>query len=725
MATAESQPEMFALAESTNEARSKSPPLQVKKLRRMRPFKRLYRDLDSSETLPSFHESIWDADRERSHDVSVSGSGDLSEGSPDNTSGNASGPLEKFPSLSTSSLETSNQFAGDAICPPGLSVPPLRSRSISASTVGLSHQPTQLEPIAEQCSSVASIQCAHVESRLGHTPRRHTMIVRPQQSYHSIHPIQRSKSAVTCGKIPLGLSKPSRRRVLSLDELEFPVFRSFGCSGMRWRSAASSSLDECPLTTGQGRDAVPTAPRLPPHQPPVRSATPPGVPSFGTPEATSYLSPSGASILSLWRRSSSPRRNQLGAATPASAATTALAASFTGTNVCDRHQEPPQRRLSTAGINETREIMSAPRRATMPACVLRADDGTSVRGHFGGRVSGHGIGPRNLDTHPLQRMAAFPNGSKITARESGQNVLPRQRDKVRKLARRNALTSDAVTPARGAPHSSCPSAGPSSRKTSWWSPNRSAPPRNPDEMEMSERVPSGHIDLAADRAQIFGPSRVATRNSSNELNNRDHYEASSAPNFDQHASSRPPHQPSISKSTTSSQSRSPFWHCWRLFCICCCDYTTSELDGAGWAGADRPWTRLGRRQASLKRKRDQDRERRQHNWNNASALRREIAQSGQIGLTRFGVESSVGGVSCRGGNVYGIDSSNGSGGDDVGSCSSPNNDEGAHDEIGSAANGDYGNGIRDDHSRNQLERSWIRTKWMVYRARGSEEQSLQ
>ncbi|KIW77214.1 hypothetical protein Z517_09660 [Fonsecaea pedrosoi CBS 271.37] len=161
-------------------------------------------------------------------------------------------------------------------------------------------------------------------------------------------------------------------------------------------------------------------PIKPPASPPPRVSTPPGIPSFGTEQATflRLVQQQPSSRLSfwnrIWRRSvdgsdeqtvaslNSEGSPRMSAQNPSSGPSNSvelfertLAAIGMATIVDPSRTGPSYSRAS---------LPRGVYKANIPGPLARADDGTLVRGRFGPRASGHGVGSRNLDSHPLGRL---------------------------------------------------------------------------------------------------------------------------------------------------------------------------------------------------------------------------------------------------------------------------------------------------------------------------------
>jgi hypothetical protein len=140
-------------------------------------------------------------------------------------------------------------------------------------------------------------------------------------------------------------------------------------------------------------------PIQPKESPPVRVPTPPGLPTFGTREALEFRMspPERRAWVAPWRMSrvvsdaAGPSGNQPGAANANEA---------TGNNPSVL-SDGLKRILGISRV--VSPIPEEPTRMSLPPYLMRADDGTVVRGRFGARHSAHGIGRGQLDSHPFHR----------------------------------------------------------------------------------------------------------------------------------------------------------------------------------------------------------------------------------------------------------------------------------------------------------------------------------
>ncbi|KAF7503318.1 hypothetical protein GJ744_003999 [Endocarpon pusillum] len=385
----------------TNEAhRARSAP--SKSLRRTRSSRALYHWLDSSESVPDSNSSIWDADIACSGECAT----ENIPSSPNITPTTSRHPqADPFPSLSV-------EHTG------GLSV--VQTSSLPANLPfhtpsNTDFQPTQLEAIAEQ-RTITSSGPSFARTRLSQSPARRVNIVHPQQSLQSLHVSQRQMSPLLPNTSLL--TRPYRRRAFSLDDLDCLKFSSLNRLVRRTRSSISSSSDPGPLASFGERYSQLAEPQKPSYPRPERAPTPPGVPSFGSPDAVNFFNQPPARFSSWWRIG---RPTRPGPSFPdTSVAAAALAGNLTSPSSPAARPSGLFRRVILFNIDfSSSPWTTQPRRASLPAGVLRADDGTFVRGRFGGRVSGHGISSRGLDSHPIQRAVSAAAGERKDASAGG------------------------------------------------------------------------------------------------------------------------------------------------------------------------------------------------------------------------------------------------------------------------------------------------------------------
>lgn len=206
-----------------------------------------------------------------------------------------------------------------------------------------------------------------------------------------------------------GTLTPYHRRSFSLNDLDcLPRLRS------RWRrshdkpsSQSSSSSSGSFNCSSIFRDlcSFPASPVQPIHPPPIRVKTPPGVPSFGSKEAVSLVNRNRIRR----RRSNNPTiRETSFTDIPSNTNNPLLTTSET--------QQPSSSTPTTCPSRTARflnllafaspESYTVPTVAPLPPESLRASDGTTVRGRFHSRQSGHGIGGggpswQGLESHPF------------------------------------------------------------------------------------------------------------------------------------------------------------------------------------------------------------------------------------------------------------------------------------------------------------------------------------
>lgn len=158
-------------------------------------------------------------------------------------------------------------------------------------------------------------------------------------------------------------------------------------------------------------------PHLPPGSPPFRKSTPEGLPSFGTREAQELrlVPPSRLRRLgTLIRKRIQPLElieNATDSATDApNIEQPRHQASerpwFEGSADVLKRLSGMVRPVSVTDSSRKSHRSALPRGvkvASAPGDLTVAEDGSHVRGRFGNRVSGHGVGQRAMDLHPLAR----------------------------------------------------------------------------------------------------------------------------------------------------------------------------------------------------------------------------------------------------------------------------------------------------------------------------------
>ncbi|RAH43323.1 uncharacterized protein BO95DRAFT_419155 [Aspergillus brunneoviolaceus CBS 621.78] len=139
----------------------------------------------------------------------------------------------------------------------------------------------------------------------------------------------------------------------------------------------------------------PANPVYPAFPPPIRSPTPPGLPTFGTPEAVNYSS-----------------QFQVRSATVGDSQNS-QAASGSSSRFYDGGGASGRTRTASYG-DKIRRIFSftsstPPQPQQQAPTVARAEDGTAVQGRFPYRQSGHGVGVvRRMEDHAFHQRALSP-----------------------------------------------------------------------------------------------------------------------------------------------------------------------------------------------------------------------------------------------------------------------------------------------------------------------------
>jgi hypothetical protein len=362
---------------------SDSPILQPSKtIRRVQSGRMPRFHLGSDETIPSEHSSVYDAHLVVSTE-DVDPEGKVCQMDP---------PTSPVGLPLSPSLENLDQLADL----------PHKIQVQEAAPTSHSNWPSrQLETITEQ----RSISTLYTSVSL---PRLNTAELINDSSitrHHTHWPLNSSPA-----------TKPFNRRSFSENDascLPFPTWKAKSSVYKAYQSDSSSSSEE--LNKRQCITIWPVYPLKPKYPPPQRSPTPPGLPTFGTREAVQLLHEPrirGASGRNIQGRPST----RVGL--PETVAERHPVPVVTATpRPCDPSN-------STKGNSITRRIIRSLCRSSsdelpeddegrvgLPASfVARADDGTLVRGRFGARNSGHGVGARagqqdvGLEGHPFHRL---------------------------------------------------------------------------------------------------------------------------------------------------------------------------------------------------------------------------------------------------------------------------------------------------------------------------------
>ncbi|PYH45305.1 uncharacterized protein BP01DRAFT_382747 [Aspergillus saccharolyticus JOP 1030-1] len=180
-------------------------------------------------------------------------------------------------------------------------------------------------------------------------------------------------------------------------------------------------------------------PVYPSYPPPVRSPTPPGLPTFGTPEAVNY-----SSRFHVQSATISNGQNQ-----QHTAASSSRSYHSGGGGASERT------RTASYG-DKIRKIFrfssTPPQPQRLVPAVARAEDGTAVQGRFPYRQSGHGVGVvRRMEDHPFHQRALSPPREESTSNHS--NLVQQDRKPKREYSSTNVARNAPwrPTPARIGP----------------------------------------------------------------------------------------------------------------------------------------------------------------------------------------------------------------------------------------------------------------------------------
>ncbi|KAI1919474.1 hypothetical protein LOZ65_004386 [Ophidiomyces ophidiicola] len=212
------------------------------------------------------------------------------------------------------------------------------------------------------------------------------------------------------------LGKRYGNKIYSFDDLDIPSIRpkfSFASlpTDLRRSARLSSSAGSIRDDMWYDERYSPVEPTEPIYPPPIRCPTPPGIPSFGSPEAIRF------------QISTRPSQSSESAGNNRSAEDCLCC--FFGF-----------RRLFSSS-----SAAQAPAPPLPTGVVSRADDGTFVRGRFGTRNSGHGVGAglgaAGLENHPFHH-ESLP----IACRQPMERSVPSSQDQ-----RQTSLCCTATPPA--------------------------------------------------------------------------------------------------------------------------------------------------------------------------------------------------------------------------------------------------------------------------------------
>lgn len=333
------------------------------KVRRVVSIRAFGQHIDSSESIPSEHSSLYDA-----------ALASYESGSDDKT--------PRYPSIVAADGVEGDGFGNIREDSSLTSLEPTRSHS--------KWPVNTLETIVEQ-RSASTLSRSVTPSRIG--PNVPGDVSSTTQALQPRTSTPGSSSGV--------VSKS--HRVFSFDDLDLPISRSKSLrafqSRVYARSDRSSSSDESFETHyGLRETPSPVDPAQPVHPPPVRSPTPPGLPSFGSREAMQYSPPlrSGRGRRFM-RHSSQTYQSQL----------IPISSMSPGADPDVREGTSPCCCVGVRNIFGIKAFTESRPVRLPPGAVARADDGTFVRGRFPARQSGHGVGAspisRGLDSHPFHR----------------------------------------------------------------------------------------------------------------------------------------------------------------------------------------------------------------------------------------------------------------------------------------------------------------------------------
>lgn len=274
----------------------------------------------------------------------------------------------------------------------------------------------QLSTIIEQ-NSIQTLRTTRSAPRLRDSPEKHTTIIHSKVSDRSIHPLHANTTNGCSPEVSM-----YQTRSLSLNNLDAMLENTMSRTAEhRLSSTSDGAIDWTRL---------PHYPLQPSQTPPYRSPTPPGLPSFGSREAQTFrltLDQPRSLWSRLWGPSTEviseqaqstnsiaspsvdsdapPLSPQIGPASPSSEGFRRTLAMIGMARIVTP--------LSTASKNPRASLPPGVSISTSPGPLTQAEDGTFMRGRFHSRASGHGIGNRALESHPLARRSQSDRWSGI------------------------------------------------------------------------------------------------------------------------------------------------------------------------------------------------------------------------------------------------------------------------------------------------------------------------
>lgn len=361
-----------------------SSPTRSKPLRRtgsLRVIQQKSLDTDSPEA-PDSPDSIYNAERVDSEEVS-----------PTNSTFQLPPPAFPLRVVATQN-EEDRQQQNDGL---------IKSLSSRSPPLGHSHWPEpRLDTILER-SSTRSLRQSASAPRLQSSPERSAKYVKAQNSIHSIRPVQLNQSIRSPWPRQNPLPEVGIHRQHSFSMTDLDCLRK-----LRNDLCLAAECPSSPLTI-----LSPMFPIKPKHPPPQFAITPEGLPAFGSKEAQQLrlnFPPERkyrSRILQWWLRSEHESEEHPSAASPT--AVTSPTVHPEDLRSLERIKQmfginrPVTAPDSRANPNPKAALPAGVTVATSPGVLAVAEDSTPIRGRFGTRASGHGVGNRSLDVHPLVR----------------------------------------------------------------------------------------------------------------------------------------------------------------------------------------------------------------------------------------------------------------------------------------------------------------------------------
>jgi len=316
----------------------------------------------------------------------------------------------------------------------------LLSATLSPRTPHSQWPAPQLSTIVEQ-NSIQSLRPSQSAPRLRPSPKKCPTVVHSKPSINSLYPSLRPKMSRSVSTT----TTLYQDRSFSLNDLDTLLRHTLFRTAEPHSSSNSDGAVDC--------TELPQYPLQPHKTPPYRAPTPPGLPSFGSREAQTFrlTPPQPRSFWSrIWRQLTEADSDQAHATSSMASPPETSPPLSPEIAPAPSSSELFKRTLAMIGMSRVVSVPSTPcanpraslprgiHISTTPGSLAQAEDGTFMRGRFYSRGSGHGVGSRTLESHPLIRRGQSAGESEIEEQV-------RAIDKAHQRLEREALELQSVT----------------------------------------------------------------------------------------------------------------------------------------------------------------------------------------------------------------------------------------------------------------------------------------